>query len=513
MTQFVPRPVWAVATAQFVAHLLTNGRFGVFRDELYYLACADHLAWGYVDHPPFSIAVLAASRALLGDSVQAIRIVPALLGVLIILGAARLARRFGGGPFAQTLAAIAAAVAPGYLANTGFYSMNAFDLAFWMLVYVVLDQILQPNGHRAGWGPWMILGAIIGLGLLNKLSVGILGLGLLVAIPAMPKPMALLRQRKAWVAVAVAALLVVPHVIWQIQNEWPTREFVENAKRYKIAEIDALDFLGQNTLDMLPPSAPLWIAGLIGLLFWPRLRSRRWIGVSFVAIVIFFVVQSSKPYYLYPAFLPLFAAGAVAWESMSGRAAWRWVRPVWIVSLLVFGALASPLAIPVLSPAALVAYQQRIGLTPSNAERSEIAEFSQHLADRFGWSELATTVAGVYRRLPPDEQTRCIIVASNYGEAGALRYFGRALGLPPPVSQHNNFYLWGPGVQSAEDARVVLVVNEDADDLRELFESVTEAARSTAPYAMPFERNIPVHVCRGWKIPLDEVWRAGRMYI
>ncbi|MCA9729390.1 MAG: glycosyltransferase family 39 protein [Candidatus Eisenbacteria bacterium] len=498
-----------MAAGQLVLHLLTNGRYGIFRDELYYLACANHLGWGYVDHPPLSIAVLALSRALFGDGVHAIRIVPALAGVFLILAAARFARRLGGGGFAELAAALALALAPGILANTGFYSMNALDLVLWASIYLLLDRIVVAGPERVPTRWWLTLGVLVGLGVMNKLSVLALCVGLAVSLPFLPF-LRILRRRALWAALGLAGVIVLPHLLWQIQNDWPTREFIENAQRYKIADINALGFLGQNVLDMQPSSALLWLGGLVGLLVWPKLRERRWIGVSFVAIVIFFVLQKSKPYYLYPAFFPLFAAGAVVWERLSVRRRWRWIRPLWIVSLLSGGTFAAPMAIPVLSPAGLVAYQARIGLAPKNAERAELAELSQHLADRFGWRELTEAVAQVYRQLPPEEQASCLIVGRNYGEAGALLYYGRALGLPPAVSQHNSFYLWG---YTPPDPKVVILVNQEVSDLQTVFEDVREVTRVTFPYTMPFERDVPICVCRGIKIPLAEAWRMGKEYI
>lgn len=505
----LPMAVWIIAGAHLLAHLLTNGRYGIFRDELYYLACADHLAWGYVDQPPFSIAVLAGSRAILGDAVWAIRIVPALAGVALILAGARLTARLGGKGFAQTLAALAIAVAPGYLANAGFYSMNALDLLFWAGAFWVIDRILEHGVARSSRSTWVLLGLVVGLGLLNKLSVAVLCVGLGVGLVFSPMRRAW-QKPGLWIAIAVAALIVLPHVAWQIQNGWPTREFIQNAKQYKIADQSPVSFVGQNALDMLPSSVPIWLAGLIGLLFWRRLAGRRWMGISFLAILVFFILQKSKPYYLYPAFLPLFAAGAAVWEAITEQRRWRWLRPVWIVSLVVGGAFAAPLAIPVLSPEKLIAYQEAIGLVPSNAERSEVAEFSQHLADRFGWRELAAAVHEVYEDLPAEDQARCLIVGGNYGEAAALVYYGRELGLPTATSTHNTFYLWGPGI---DDPVVVITAGIPEDDLTETFKDVREVARSDAPYAMPNERHIPIYLCRGLKIPLMEAWQRGKNFI
>jgi hypothetical protein len=262
---------------------------------------------------------------------------------------------------------------------------------------------------------------------------------------------------------------------------------------------------------MLPPSLPLWLVGLGALLAWPRLRERRWLGITFVAVLLFLLLQKSKPYYLYPAFLPLFAAGAVAWEALSSGPRWRWFRPVWVVSVALGAVFAAPMAIPVLSPDRLAAYQRRIGITPGNAERSAIAELSQHFADRFGWEGITRTVHRVWAALPAAERDSCLIVTGNYGEAGALLYFGRDLGVPPAASRHNSFHLWGPG---RDEVAVVIALGIREQDLREVFDEVTEAARTPdGEWSMPYERALPVWVCRGWKVPLAEAWAGSKLYI
>lgn len=189
---------------------------------------------------------------------------------------------------------------------------------------------------------------------------------------------------------------------------------------------------------------------------------------------------------------------------------WRWVRPVVVATLLVTGALVAPLAVPVLPVETFIAYQKRLGVTPQPAERSALGPLPQFFADRFGWEEMTEAVARAYRALPADEQARVVIVTSNYGEAGALRYLGRRHGLPPAVSQHNSFYFWGPG---RADVDVAIVVGMNPDSLREVWTSVEAVERFRSPYAMPYEQRWPILVCRGLRIPAAEAWRLGRHFI
>ena len=215
----------ALPAAKLLVHLAVGRGYGYHRDELYYLACANHLDWGYVDHPPFAVLVIAATRGLLGDSVAAIRVVPALVGALTVLLIGLIARRLGGGPFAQALAMTAALVAPFYLALDHYFSMNAFDLLIWGLAAYLLLRILQ------GGPPWLwlLLGVLLGIGLLNKISVLWLGGGLFVGLLLTPQRV-VLRSRWPWLALAVALGVFMPHVLWQARYDWPTLEFARNTK-------------------------------------------------------------------------------------------------------------------------------------------------------------------------------------------------------------------------------------------------------------------------------------------
>jgi 4-amino-4-deoxy-L-arabinose transferase-like glycosyltransferase len=498
-----PPFVYAAAAVHFVLHLVTNGRYGVFRDEFYYLACADHLDWGYVDHPPLSIVLLWAQRALLGESVWAIRLLPALAGVAVILLAARLARELGGGRFAEGLAALAVAIVPQYLVITGFYSMNAFDVLFWAGAALVVARIVNTGDTRL----WLVLGALLGLGLQNKISVLFFGFGLAVALVLTPLRSHLLRPQ-LWLGGLLAAALFLPHLLWQVAHDWPTLEFIRNAKLYKITPFSPLQFFGAQFGEIHPWNAPLWLGGLLWLLAGREGRKFRVFGIVYVVAFVTMSLQNSKPYYLGPAYPMLLAAGAVAFEGLSRTR--TYLRPVLVCVLVVGGLLIAPLVVPLLPVERLIAYQRALGAAPVAAERTDMGPLQQHFADRFGWEEMTAAVAKVYQGLPENEKAAALIVTSNYGEAGALRYFGPRHGLPAAVSQHNNYFLWGPGQTHAD---VVITVGMDVEDVTDTFESVTVAGRLESPYAMPFETRSPILVCRGLKIPLAEAWARGKKFI
>ena len=500
-----PALVFVTALAVVALQLATGWRYGLFRDELYYLACASHLAWGYVDHPPLSIVVLAGVRGLLGDGLLAVRLVPALLFGLLVWLAARLARELGGGRFAQSLAALAVAVAPEYVALTGFYSMNAFDLVFWAVAALLVARLARTDDVRL----WRPLGLVIGLGLLNKVSVLFFALGLAVAVLVTPLRRHLAR-RELWEGVALALVLFGPYVLWQLQHDWATLEFMRNASRYKNVALSPLSFATAQILDLHPLNAPLWLIGLGWLLFGSRGRRFRALAIVFIVTFVVLAAQHSKPYYLSPAFPMLLAAGALVVEGFTEKRNWRWVRPALLVVLALGGAMTAPLAVPVLPVETLIAYQRTLGIAPTASEKNRLGPLNQHFADRFGWEELTREVARIYAALPAEERAKVRIVTRNYGEAGAIDYYGRSYGLPAAVSPHNNYYLWGPG---PDDAPVLIMVGWPSKELEGAFLQVEVAGRVESPYAMPFETRWPIHLCRGLKAPLDEAWRRGKTFI
>jgi hypothetical protein len=505
-TAVIPTNVWACALAFFGLQMAFGPRYPVFRDEFYYLACADHPALGYVDHPPLSILILFAWRAVFGDSIYALRVLPSLAGGLIVLLTSGLVGAMGGGAFARIFAAVSVLAAPTVFGITSFYSMNAFDFLFWLAALHLLVRLtrLEPSEATSAW---MALGVVLGLGLLNKISVLVLGAGIAAALILTPLRSHLLR-RGPWIAAAIALALFAPHVVWQIQNDWPTLEFIRNASLHKNLSLGPWGFFTSQMLDFGPLNSLFWIPGLLWLLAAERARPFRGLGIVFV--VAFLSFMNGKAYYLAPAMLAPLAAGAVFVEGLLAQPRAPWLRPAVLVLLLSSAAIPLPIVVPLLKADRLGSYMQAIGIVPKQAERSALGVLPQHFADRFGWEELAQITAAALRSLNDGERRNAIIVADNYGEAGALNYYGRELGLPSAVSQHNNFYLWGPGNAAAT---IVITTGQSLEDLREVFEDVQPVAAMTDPLAMPYERADPVAICRRPKRPLMVLWVEGKKFI
>lgn len=459
-----------------------------------------------MDQPPLSIGVLALNRALLGDSLLALRILPAVAGAATVYLTGLMARELGGGRYAQALAALAALAAPVYLAIDHIFTMNAFDVLLWTGA-VYLWILCLRNGTA---GRWILLGALLGLGLLNKIGVLWLGAGILVALLLTPDRKLLL-SRGPWVAALVALLLFLPHLLWQIAHGWPTLEFIRNAREMKMVSVSPPAFLAEQILVMGPGSVPIWVAGIpYGLL---ARDAARWRGLVFLYLTVLAVLvlaRTSKAEYLTPTYPALFALGSVALERAAARRGFAWIRAAAVILLVGIGALIAPLATPLLPLQSYLRYQSAIGIKPSSGERQRVGILPQHYADMFGWEEMAREVAGVYRSLRPEERARCAIFTQNYGEAGAIDFFGRRLGIPRAASGHNSYWLWGP---PKGDPTVLILVGGGPEDYRDSFERVDPAAVFRCRYCMPYEQDLPIYVGRGLRSPIARLWPGAKHYI
>jgi hypothetical protein len=494
-----------LASFKFLLHLITNGNYGYFRDEFYYIAAGEHLALGYVDFPPFVALVTACTRLLLGDSTVALRFFPALAGALVVVLAGLMARELGGGRFAQGLAALATLVAPTFLAMGTFLSMDAFDQLFWVSAAYVLLLILKRDELRL----WVLFGIFTGLGLLTKVTVLYFGFAVFVALMLTPARRHLLSPWP-WIGGAISFVFLLPYVYWQITHGWPTLEFWADYGA-KVDPASPVEFLIEQIVTMQPPTLPLWLAGLYYFLFSRDGRTFRPLGWVYMVLFLVFLVQNAKFYFLAPAYPMLFAAGAVGIERFVWRRAWRWLKPTYVTILAIAGIVVAPITvIPVLPVETLARITGALGGDAGvEIETREVAELPQNFADRFGWENMVATVARVYRDLPAEDRSRACIFTGNYGEAGAVDFFGEEYRLPEAISGHNSYYVWGPGDCTGE---VIISVGVPRGDLETVFGRVEQKATIRCEYCMPDEDDLPVYVCRDPRASLQELWPQVKHY-
>lgn len=498
------------ALTLWTAHL----GYGFFRDEFYFLMCGRHLAWGYVDQGPIVALQARLGEWLFGNSVFGIRVLSAVARALAVGLAGLLTAALGGRRPAQALAMLGLLVAPVYLAVDGFLSITSPEPIFW--TGCVLALVLLQRGAPAQFA-WPAIGLCAGVGLLNKPSMIFFLVALLLGLVLTPERRLL---GTVWfpVAVAITLALVSPYLTWQAVHHWPTWVFLHHGEiQGKKIILSPLGFLWAQISQMEPVTALLWIPGLIALLRGSRLPRLRWIGLTYLTFLALMFRLHAKDYYLAPVYPMLFAAGAVAWErrfayTAQVRGNRIFAFPGFELALILTGLLILPMASPVLRPSAWVRYTQALHLRPDNSESAQTSILPQFYADRFGWTEMASSVVEVVHALPPDQRRHLCILTNNYGEAASLEFLGRQLDptLPPVISGHNNYWLWG--MHGCSGGTLIAIVHDAPQDLAKRYRSVTVVGRTGTPLSMPYEHK-NIYLLSGKLSPGPFDWEAEQDYI
>ncbi len=506
----------AFAAIKLVLHLVAtlyaqHLGYSYFRDEFYYLVCGRRLAWGYVDHGPLVALQARLSTTLFGTSVLGIRMLSHLAGAAAVALTGILAWALGGRRSAQSLAMLGLLCAPEYLALDSFLSMNSVEPVFWMTCTLALILITRAPHARTlahafselpshGFPPpasphiprlWILFGISAGLGLLNKPSMTFFLIALGVGLLLTPQRRILFTRWSA-LAIALLTLIALPNLLWQIHHGWPTLEFLRNGRlEHKNVILPLLPFLNAQLLMMHPLNALLWITGLVALLRARSISHSRWIALTYLVFFALMFKFHAKDYYLAPIYPVLFAAGGLAWQVRFARTPARshalFAFPVYETALTLTGVLLLPMALPVLSPDTWIRYTAALHLRPGNTETSSTGPLPQFYADRFGWQQEVDLVNRAYKALSPEDRARVTIFTNNYGEAGAIDFLGarQHLGLPPAISGHNTYWLWGPGNRGVD--LVIAVLHDTPDQLHQKYASVTVIGPTDNPLAMPHE--------------------------
>ena len=503
----------------FLAHMLVSGRYGYFVDELYYIACSHHLAWGYVDQPPLIAVITWLERTTLGESLPALHFLPAVAAGLRVVLTGLIARELGARRFGMALACVCVMVAPIYLGLDSLLTMNTFETLFWMGAALITLKIFNADSlneeeksaglktrHGKRQRLWIWFGVVCGIGLLNKHSMLFFGFGLFVGL-------LLTRQRRQfaspwiWLGGLIALLIFLPNLLWEIHRGFPTIELLRNVQASgRNTEVGPLHFLMMQALMIFHPlSVLVWIAGLVELLRDREGKGWRVLGITWLVIMTCMLTMHGRVYYPAPGYPMLFAAGGLAFERwLAGWKGAAWLKPTWLTLLAVTGILIAPFAyFPLLTVDQYIAYSKFMHFGPPRIENARLGPLPQLYADQFGWKEMAQVVADAYHKLPPEEQKSCAIFGQNYGQAGAIDFFGAKLGLPPAIATHQNYFYWGPRGYTGE---CMIILDETPERLGELFASVEKVGTVYHPLSMPYQ-HFGVYLCKRPKFgTLQELW-------
>ena len=487
----------AIAAANLVFHLLIANRYGLFRDELYYLACSEHLDAGYVDQPPLIGLVTWFARHVFGESLLGLRLIPALAGAATVWLTGKLARDLGGGAFAQALAALATFATPVFLLMHHWLTMNAFEPLIWLACARCVVRAIDRNEPRY----WLWFGVLIGVGMENKYSTAFFAFALVAAL-LLTRERRFLASKWIWLGALCSLLIFLPNFIWMARHNFPFLELMHNIRSgHRDVVRGPIAFILDQVMLVNPILFPLWAGGLVWLCCANLGRRFLILGWIYALLLVAFIVLKVKNYYVAPAYPMLFAAGAVAFENVS-REKLKWTRPVYAAAIILITCLLAPLAVPVLSPENYVAYQKALGIAPLKAENQPTGPLPQHFADEFGWEEMARKVGEIYNALPPEQRAKTAIFANNYGEAGAIDFFGKKYGLPKSICNHQSYWLWGPRDYTGES---VIVLGSDGKGDRKHFASVEAVGRTDHPYSRRDEQ-FDIFLCRELNTTLPARW-------
>ncbi len=496
-----------IAIAALLLHCLTASRYGYFRDELYFIACSKHLAWGYVDQPPL-VAIAALFSAPFDYRLAALRFLPAVAASLAAIVSAQIAKDLGGGRFAQIVAAIAVALTPAYLLLGNVLTTTSFEGLSWTLVSWCVIRIVRGGGRA--W--WIALAFSLAFGFYGKYSMGLLAIALIAGL-LLTRGRTVLATPDFALCAAIAAILLLPNIVWQASHGWPFFEVLRGdaanrhalnsgvALEYRRIVPNAFAFAGEQLLYTNPVAVPLWLTGLFAPLFSRGLRDMRFATVAYGLLFIAAVALEAKGYYIIGAYATLLAFGAVVLENASAAIRFGAIAAIGVSALATL-----PLSIPILPIGSFVAYSEVLGMTP----RSKPHVMQPVYAEEFGWEKLARDVATVYRSIAPDVRSRTAIYADTYADAGAIDLFGAKYGLPNAIGSQNTYWLWGP---RKYDGQVMIAIGASRIGvLSRYYRSVRLVATSGEPLKWVVEGPAPIYLCTHPIAGLDAIWPHLRWY-
>lgn len=471
------------AGVTFLAHFLTSlwGMhlgYGYFRDELYFLICGHHLAWGYVDQPPLVALQARLAELFFGLSPTRVRIFSFLAAGGFVGLTGILAWQMGGRRNAQALAMTGILAAPVLLGTGNYLSMNSFEPCFWMGSLLVVMRLVEGTATPRAW---LWFGLLAGLGIENKNSTVFFLVALLLGLLLSPQRRILFSKGCA-AGVAVLILVALPNLLWQWSHHFPTYELLSNiAHSGKNVKLPPFAFLFEQVKILLFSTAPLWIGGFVWLALARNARRWRFVALTYLIFLAMMMVMHAKNYYVAPIYPVLYAAGAVAFSQLT-RHDW----PVNTYTFILGGTFlfaTAPIVLTILPPAQYNAYTGPFGPKNSSFETFS-SPLPQILSDRFGWPQMVEGFAARYNALPPDVRAQTGIFCGNYGEASAVNILGKQYGLPTAISAHQNYFYWGWNGYSGES---MLTLGKDARDYADKYTEVVDLGPFDADWTMDHE--------------------------
>ena len=495
------------AVAKFAAHMFTAQNGGYYCDELYAIDMSKHLAFGYVDLPPLVPALIALTRLVFGDSLLAIHFMPALAGVGTLVFISLVTREFGGRLFATVITGLCFLMNTFWLCASTYFGYDSFDQLLLAIFLFLLVRFLKTENKRL----WIGLGLAAGIALLAKTTILYYGPGFLIAL-LVSKHRKDLLTGWPWLGVGVFVVVVSPYLAWAIANHWPTLEYWGNYHA-RLYPASPLEYFAAIFVTFNPVAFPIIAAGLYRIFRRFQGTNYYFLGILFLTSTVFLFELHARYHLLFALFGPLIAAGSVFFEQALSKIKWRaWIQAVSIALLAAAGATALPSSLPMLAPQDMRQYDNVFGFyfREVKFDSNPPPVFPLIYGYRRGWETLAKTVSQVYHGLSEEDRAQCGgILTDWFGPAGAVNFYGPKYGLPPAVSGHLNYYLWGPGDSSWE---VMIAVTWFGGDLNKVFGYVLPVGRLNNPNSGPGMSGIPIYICKNPVVPIKDAWPYFKAY-
>ena len=491
------------ATVKFAIHLYTAPGYGYFSDELYTIALSRHLAFGYVDLPPLVPALVALSRALLGGSLLALHIVPALAGAATLVFICLITREFGGKSFAVALSALGFIIVPLWLNIDSIFCYDSIDQLVLAAFLYALVRFLRSGNPKL----WLLLGLLAGIACMTKMTILFLGPGFLVALLVSKYRKDLLTPWP-WLGAALCLVIVSPYLVWELANHWPTLEYWNNYGGIRMYHASIPQYFTNILIYMNPFLMPLYVIGLYRI--FRRLDGVNYgfLGLLFLITLVLMYVLLTPARMLAELFIPLLAAGAVFLEEVLARLRWEKAGKVLAVAyLLVIGIIALPLNLPILPANQMESYASHFKIFYQPLREFNFAwAYPPILTGRIGSDQVVQAVAGVYDALPAGRRAIAGIYTDGYGDAGAIDLFGPQYGLPHAVSGSLTYYLWGPGYSWD----VMIIATTKSNNMSVFFDECEQKA--IVPNDYNGMGDLYIFVCRKPKVSADVIWSSVKTY-
>ncbi len=468
-------------------HFLTNTNYELHRDAYLYLAQGDHLAWGYLSVPPFTAFMSKIIRFLFGESVFALRLLPAIFGGLTVFYISLTVRELGGRRWALILANLSFLFSVSYLRSNTLLQPVALDIFFWTAAFYYILCLVKSGDERY----WLYLSIVFGVGFLNKYSMAFLATGFFISLLITPER-DLIWNKYFIYSLLLGLVIVLPNLIWQYNHNWPVLYHFEMLNKYQLVHVKLSDFLIAQLLMNLD-AVFVWITGLSSLLFLKSLSKYRLLGYTWLAVMLILILVHGKHYYTLGLYPMLFAAGGYVIEKFIRYKFFIYANALFII-LITLPII--PIGLPLLKHEKMLTYGKiltDLGLDlPMRWEDGKVHPLPQDYADMIGWNELAGRVIRIYQDLPEEDKKHCYVYAENYGQAGAIYFYGKKAGIPEVISFNGSFVFWAP--ENLDDLHTLIYINDGVDDLKPLFAEIEKVGEISNPYAR--ESGLPIWLCR-----------------